>query len=501
MGSALSDEVTPHEVTQASTEPSVKKVYSGATPPEVTPAAISAVLRRAVNDGFLPSVDSTGGLLQKPVALIYDLDAWEENLKICAKAFGPGCLNAIAVKSNPLASMLKRALALGFGAECASIGEVLHAQAVGFPAERIVFDAPCKTRAEMTWALRHGIPLNIDNFDELERIAALHAELPQIPGAVIGLRINPLVGAGEIAALSVSTNDSKFGISSSHANEIIAAYERYQWLNCLHVHTGSGGMALQTLVGGVRKAVDLALLVNKTLGRQQITVLDIGGGLPANYASDAWGTEKVPTFEEYAEELRRELPGVLLGDDCDKGLFDKVITEFGQSLNAKAGLLASRVEYAKPTADGDGQIAVVHFGADTCPRQCYTKDHSRRIELYDGSTFAPKSGTSVRQHIAGPLCFQGDMLVKNFLSPKLSVDDFVVLRDTGANCLSLFSRHCSRQAPRALGYRVRSIGEREIEVTELQELKPAESFSSLCGFWGGDVPQQLHRELAAVASS
>ena len=46
----------------------------------------------------------------------------------------------------------------------------------------------------------------------------------------------------------------------------------------------------------------------------------------------------------------------------------KVVSEFGQSLNAKAGFLASRVEYTKPFEDHSGLTATLHFGADTCVR-------------------------------------------------------------------------------------------------------------------------------------
>merc|ERR1719230_135929 len=132
---------------------------------------------------------------------------------------------------------------------------------------------------------------------------------------VIGMRVNTLVGAGEVAALSVAVQDSKFGIPLSSANEsqILEAFVRHGWLNCVHVHIGSGGMARQTLVTGIRAAFDFARRVNARVGRRQVTVLDIGGGLPVNYSSDAWRSDKVPTFAEYAEELRREIPGLLAG--------------------------------------------------------------------------------------------------------------------------------------------------------------------------------------------
>jgi len=467
---------------------------------------VSAALQCATEAGYFPPADASVRLHQKPVALIYDSQAWESGLRECAGAFGPGCLHAIAVKSNPVAALLSRALALGFGAETASIGEVVHAQAVGFPAKKIFFDSPCKTRAELAFALKHGISINIDNFGELDRVAELQRESPGPLGMTIGLRINPLAGAGEIEALSVSVADSKFGIPITFSEKIIQAYSKYEWLNSMHVHTGSGGMGLQTLVQGVRTAADMATAINKQLGRSQVTVLDIGGGLPVNYESEAWGSEKVPTFREYADALRQGVPGLLATEGGVAPSFT-VVTEFGQSLNAKSGFLASRVEYLKPTsqaiadAGGTQQVAVVHFGADLCVRQCYTSQHERRLEVYDGVSFSPKAGRAVPQHIAGPLCFQGDMLAKDLMAPQLVVGDFVVMRDAGSNCLSLFSRHCSRQAPVVLGFQPAQGG----TAAALVELKPAETLQEISAFWGlvgssSQGPEQTMRSRVLVGA-
>jgi diaminopimelate decarboxylase len=325
--------------------------------------------------------------------------------------------------------------------------------------------------------LKNGIHLNIDNFDELNRVIELREQLSDSTASV-GIRINPESGAGTIAELSVSTSKSKFGISVRFVEDIIAACKKHDWINCIHVHVGSGNMSTDTLVAGIRCAVEVALRVNKETGRRQIRVLDMGGGLAADYSSDA-----CPDFEAYAADLRREVPG-LLHDKSGEPIFDRVITEFGQALNAKSGWLASRAEYVKETADGLAQIPVIHFGADVCLPQCYTGAHVRRFEFFDKESFKPIETAPKLTNIAGPLCFQGDMLAKDLQAPALMVDDVVVMREAGANTLSMFSRHCSRFAPKVLGYRM---ADDDSSVSELEVLKEAESIESLCAFWGTDA--------------
>merc|ERR1719264_445182 len=118
----------------------------------------------------------------------------------------------------------------------------------------------------------------------------------------VGFRINPLVGAGSIAALSVSTSEGKFGVPVSERARLLECYAESPWMNSIHVHVGSGGMGTKILGDGIRVAVDFALEVNDQrakAGSPPITVVDIGGGLPANFGSDEWEAEKVPTYEAY----------------------------------------------------------------------------------------------------------------------------------------------------------------------------------------------------------
>ena len=48
--------------------------------------------------------------------------------------------------------------------QAASRGELAQALEVGFPPERVVFDSPAKTRAELEYALSAGVAVNMDNF-------------------------------------------------------------------------------------------------------------------------------------------------------------------------------------------------------------------------------------------------------------------------------------------------------------------------------------------------
>ncbi|CAB4015886.1 Diaminopimelate decarboxylase [Paramuricea clavata] len=294
--------------------------------------------------------------------------------------------------------------------------------------------------------------------------------------STIGLRVNPIVGDGDIKELSCASETSKFGIPMTEElkKKITEYYIQHSWLTALHVHIGSQSFDGEQLSKGLKKAVALALKINGKVGRNQVCVFDIGGGYPVNRKDDTI----TPTFYEYADILRKEIPELF----PEYGVFKKVVTEFGQALNAKAGWLASRVEYVKPSGNEELRIALTHVGADLCMRTCYLpqqKKYQRRVRVFNNNGQA-KTGTEKRYNIAGPLCFSGDVLKYDALLPEVERGDYLVLLDCGANSLSVLNRHCSRFAPSVFGYRTTKNGEVNFVV-----LKEAETKDELLKFLGG----------------
>jgi diaminopimelate decarboxylase len=234
--------------------------------------------------------------------------------------------------------------------------------------------------------------------------------------------VNPQVGGGSIEALSTATATSKFGVAlrDEGAREwVVRAYLDRPWLTRLHAHTGSQGIALSLMARGVAETYALAEEINRRAGRQQVDTLDIGGGLPVNFASEASG----PTYTRYARLLRETVPGLF---DGRYGL----VTEFGRSLLAKHGTVVARVEYAKSA--GGRPVAVTHAGVQVATRTVYAPGSwPLRIAAYDAKG-RPKKGLAVVQDVAGPACFAGDLLAQGQELPLLEQGDYAAALDTGA---------------------------------------------------------------------
>ncbi|RLN72480.1 hypothetical protein BBJ28_00001050 [Nothophytophthora sp. Chile5] len=440
----------------------------------VKDAQIARVVRQMRQDGVLLSEVSHGA--QEPedetkLAVVYDLDAIDMAFQALLTSFPPHFEHRFAMKSCPLSFFVKRAIENDVGLECASVVEVKHALRLGCPPHRIVFDSPCKTRRDLRFAINAGVEVNADNFEELEIIRE-HAEAlfqsnfpectPRFAGHLprIGLRVNPLLGAGSNACLSVSTVHSKFGVPLTCENraKIVAFFSANPWMTGLHAHVGSQGCSLEMLSQGAVVLSQLANEIDAAAGASRVKVLNIGGGLPANFASE----DVSPTFAEYVDVLRREAPQ----------LFERtgrtILTEFGSSVSAKTGWTVSEVEYVKahPEVEGDSltQTAIIHAGSD--------------LFLRTSGGLASMAPLSV-QNVAGPLCFGGDLVGRRVQLPTIARGDFVVVHDTGANTMSMFSRHCSRPAPAVYGYRTTEEDEISLEL-----LKPAESPEDVMSFWG-----------------
>ncbi|MFF3629655.1 diaminopimelate decarboxylase [Streptomyces sp. NPDC002164] len=397
--------------------------------------AREAALARAVEDGLLGPRSPLVGLL--------DVDGVLAAVGALNEAFeGPAPVHhTFAAKACGLVPVLRLLADAGMGCEVASPGELEQALAAGFTYDRLVFDSPAKTVEELEFALARGIAINLDNFQELARVDRLLTG--REAAGPIGLRVNPQVGAGAIGAMSTATATSKFGIAlrdPGAVDAVIDAFAHRPWLNRLHAHVGSQGCPLPLIAEGVRAAYELAERVNAELGRAQITGLDIGGGLPVNFDDE----DDRPTYADHVTELRRAAPGLFDGRYT-------LVTEFGRSLLAKSGTIATVVEYTKSA--GGRRIAVTHAGAQVATRTVFMPDAwPLRVGVFDAGG-RPKRGPAEVVDIAGPCCFAGDLTATARELPAVEPGDVVALYDTGAYYFSSHFSYNSLPRPAVYGYR------------------------------------------------
>ncbi|MFE9257071.1 diaminopimelate decarboxylase [Streptomyces sp. NPDC006879] len=383
-------------------------------------------------------------------------------------------LHAFAVKAAPLVPVLRLLADAGMGCEVASAGELALSGAAGVPPGRTVLDSPAKTTAELREALALGIAVNADNHQELERLDALVASAPT--RSPLGLRVNPQIGAGTIAATSTATPTSKFGVALRDGDaraRVLHAYRERPRLSRLHTHSGSQGVPLALLAEGVREAYELAEEINAAAGRRQVDTLDIGGGLPVDFHSD----EHQPSFDAYVHALRKAVPGLFAGG---YGL----VTEFGRSLLAKHGLVLARVEYTKSA--GGRPIALTHAGVQLATRTVYAPTAwPLRVLVYDGSGL-PRGGRPLVQDVAGPACFSGDLIARERALPALAPGDLVALLDTGAYFFTTPYGYNSLPRPAVYGFDLTADGE-----VHFKPARAAQSTAQIVAEAGGDLRDAL----------
>lgn len=429
-------------------------------------------------------------------AVVFDVDALRAGFAAAKHAFPPHWRHCFAMKSCPLPIVTQEALDAGLGIEAASFVELYMALAHGCPADLVAFDSPAKTNEELKMALGRGTLVNANSLVELDRIDAIIKKQGGGTTARVGIRLNTLIGAGSIAEMSVSVSTSKFAVPTTPANilAVVDAFRKWPWLVALHTHVGSQGYSLAQLAQGIAALCRIADAIDGELGKGRVTLLDIGGGLPANYDSD----DVSPAFSEYATALKHAAPSLF------ENTGRVVVTEFGRALVAKTAMTVSTVEYVRSntcdetsaveegqatktgvanvdtcSSSPDHQTLVTHVGADLFLRTSYCPGkYCHRLSMHsrDGT---PLGGPSIRTDVAGPLCFQGDYVARDVSLPRATPGDLVVARDTGANTLSLFSRHCSRRSPAVYGYVKGADGSVCVRL-----VKEKESVRDVARFWG-----------------
>ncbi|HEC84375.1 MAG TPA: diaminopimelate decarboxylase [Thioploca sp.] len=357
-----------------------------------------------------------------------------------------------AVKANSNLAVLNILAQLGAGFDIVSGGELERVLRAGGKPDKIVFSGIGKTVAEMRRALEVGIRcFNVESEAELQRLNQVALELGKI--APISVRVNPDVDAKTHPYISTGLKQNKFGIDVDIAAQVYAQAAALPHLQITGIdcHIGSQLTDTAPFVDALQRVMVLVeTLTNMGIHLQHI---DLGGGLGVRYRD-----ETVPEPEQYVHALNQ-----VLGDNNYE-----IILEPGRAIAANAGILLTKVEYLKNTADK--HFAIVDAAINDLLRPALYNAWQEILPVQ------PRQNEAVRCYdIVGPICETGDFIGKN-RDLALREGDFLAVRTSGAYGFTMSSNYNTR--PRAAelmvdGERVTVVRRRET----IDDLLALENFS------------------------
>lgn len=340
---------------------------------------------------------------------VYDEAHLRARCREAVAAFGEGV--AYASKAFLCRAMARLAHEEGMHLDVASGGEMHIALSAGVPAERLVLHGNNKSEDELRDARAAGVGrIVVDSFDELDRLARLHANDGLVPKAL--LRVTPGVEAHTHEFVMTGQDDSKFGFGLA-AGEASRAVERARSepgleLVGLHAHIGS-----QVFVAGFyEQAVDaLAPFVNEC----GLPELSVGGGIGVAYIEG----EQAPSITEWGQVVRQA---------CERnGITARVSAEPGRAIAASAGITIYRVGTIKEVPGIRTYVACDGGFVDNPRPALYGSGYE---------TFLPRAVAADRtetMRLVGKHCESGDVLVAEAKVPAdIAVGDLIATPVTGA---------------------------------------------------------------------
>jgi diaminopimelate decarboxylase len=349
---------------------------------------------------------------------VYDEAHLRARCREAVAAFGDGV--AYATKAFLCLAMARLAHEEGLHLDVATGGELHVALAAGVPAERLVLHGNNKSTGELRAARAAGVGrIVVDSFDELDRLAALHAEDGVVARVLV--RATPGVEAHTHEFVRTGQIDSKFGfgVASGDAARAVARCQDAPSVELLGVHMHIGSQVF--VADFFHQAVEVVAPWVRELGLPE---LSIGGGLGVAYVEG----EAAPSISEWASSV--------LAGCRDAGIEARVLAEPGRAIVAQAGITLYTVGTIKDVP-GVRTYLSVDGGMSDNPRPV----------LYGSGyeAFLPRATAAGRPRtvtIVGKHCESGDVLVRAAQVPEdVAVGDVLATPVTGAYGHSMGSNY------------------------------------------------------------
>jgi diaminopimelate decarboxylase len=325
-----------------------------------------------------------------------------------------------ACKALTNINILKLLQKEGSGCDTVSINEVKLALMAGFEAKDIMYTPNSVAFSEIEEAMKLGVQLNLDSIPFLEEFGQKYG------GSVpVSLRMNPHIKAGGNAKIQVGHIGSKFGISISQKEEVLAVVEKYGiHINGVHVHTGSDILEAEVFVKGAEVVFEFAR------NFKNLDFLDFGGGFKVSYYHNSPTTN----IEELGGKLSRKF-----ADYCQEyGKNLQLWFEPGKFLVSESGTLLATTNIIKPTPEIT--FAGINSGFNHLIRPMFYNAH------HDIFNVSNASGEKKTYNIVGNIC-ETDTFAEDRELPEVRVGDVLAFKNAGAYGFEMSSNFNSRLKP------------------------------------------------------
>lgn len=379
---------------------------------------------------------------ETPVYVFYedDIRSNYRHLRSALDDHYPNSTVHFAVKANYNPGILSILRDEGCKAEVYAQGELSAALAADFKPTDLLVTGMNRKPADLERALNRGVEqFLVDNDAELERLIAAASKTGKRPRVLI--RGNPAMDVPTHPEIATATKETKFGldIESGRALAVTQRAVETPEVNLLGIqlHIGSQIRGVEPYAEAAREMCSFATDIRDELG-VEINVLDLGGGFPVPY------NEPVPDAESIIERIAETVREATAAADLSR---PHLFLEPGRRLVSNAGTLLTSTGVVKETPHAT--FTVLDAGTNAVssywPYPIYALSEAEPTESY---------------HIAGPLCYSGDIIAEDVSLPPLERGDVIAIDCIGAYSLGSASHTNAQPKPPIL--LLRSDGEVDV---------------------------------------
>lgn len=376
-------------------------------------------------------VERATGLLDRfgSPLYVFDEETLRENYRTMRTALDtqyPASTIHFAAKANYNLGVLSALRDTGCGAEAYARCELTAVERAGFDPGDVLLTGMNRHRSDIEHALEWGVDrLLVDNETEASRVAAVAESVGTTVDVLV--RCNPAMSVPTHPEIATATRESKFGIDIESGRAIsvvcdVVDADRLR-LAGLQLHVGSQIRTVEPYRVAVDALLSFAADIDEELG-VQIEYLDLGGGFPVPYE------EAVPETAVIIEAI-----GNAVRTGCDE--YDRpeptLLLEPGRRLVADAGTLLATVGVVKETPHAT--FAVLDAGTNAVGT------------AWPYPIYSTGDGPTNEYHVAGPLCYSGDVLAEDVALPTLSAGDVLAMDRIGAYSLGSASHTNAEPKP------------------------------------------------------